>query len=89
MDQQRVRAMLRDFILTNFLPGEPPETLEDSTPLVSSGLIASLSMLEVATFIEEEFQLTLGPEDIGIERMDSIDLLVELVAKRSTSARTA
>jgi acyl carrier protein len=78
-----VRQALRSFILTNFLPGEDPATLEDSALLISSGVIASLSLLELATFIEVEFSAVLLPQDLGIEHMDSIDLLVQLVARRS------
>src|SRR4026207_1048312 len=55
MTDDRIRRTLRSFILTNFLPGEDPSTLEDSTLLISSGVIASLSMLELATFMESEF----------------------------------
>jgi acyl carrier protein len=78
-----IRTTLRSFILTNFLPGEDPATLEDSTLLISGGVIASLSLLELATFMEEEFGVTLLPQDLGVEHMDSIDLLAQLVARRA------
>lgn len=83
MTDDQVRRALRSFILTNFLPGEDPATLEDSTLLISSGVIASLSMLELTTFIEVEFSVTLLPQDLVVEHMDSIDLLVQLVARRA------
>lgn len=77
-----VRQAIRSFILSNFLPGEAPETLKDSTLLVTSGVIASLSMLELVAFIEDTFSLNLDPDDFGVAHMDSIDLLVELVLDR-------
>ena len=83
MTDDRIRRTLRSFILTNFLPGEDPSTLEDSTLLISSGVIASLSMLELATFMESEFSVTLLPQDLGVEHMDSIDLLSKVVARRT------
>ncbi len=79
---EEVRQAIRSFILSNFLPGEAPETLKDSTLLVTSGVITSLSMLELAAFIEDTFSVTLDPEDFGVARMDSVDLLVELVVDR-------
>lgn len=85
MADDDVRQALRDFILTTFLPGEAPESLKDSTRLISSGVITSLSMLELVTFIEETFAVTVQPEDLGVPRMDSVDLLVELVASRRRS----
>lgn len=78
-----VRQAIRSFILSNFLLGEPPETLKDSTLLVTSGVITSLSMLELVAFIEDTFSLTLDPDDFGVAHMDSIDLLVELVLDRA------
>lgn len=78
-----VREMLRSFILTNFLPGEDPETLDDATLLVSSGVITSLSLLELVTFIEDRFSVILEGDDLGIARMDSIDSMVELIAERA------
>ena len=83
MTDAEVRRAIRSFILENFLPGEAPESLADSTPLVTSGVITSLSLLELVTFIENRFPVTLLPDDIGVERMDSIDLLVDLTLSRA------
>jgi acyl carrier protein len=86
MANDDVRQVLRDFILTNFLPGEAPDTLADSTLLVTSGIIASLSLIELATFIEDRFSVSLRPDDLGTDRMDSIDLIVDLIAERTGAA---
>lgn len=83
MASSDVRAQLRSFILSNFLPGEEPETLDDSTLLVSSGVITSLSLLELVTFIEDRFSVALEGDDLGIARMDSIDSMVDLIEERS------
>lgn len=82
MTEAAVRIELRRFILESFLPGEDPATLADSTPLVSSGILTSLCLVEITTFIEESFSVELRPADIGIEQMDSIDLMVDLVRRR-------
>lgn len=83
MTDDEVRQAIRSFILSNFLPGEAPESLKDSTLLVTSGIITSLSLLELVTFIEDRFSVTLDPNDLGVARMDSVDLLVELVTSRA------
>ncbi|MEI8359403.1 MAG: acyl carrier protein [Deltaproteobacteria bacterium] len=82
MTEAAVSIELRRFILESFLPGEDPATLADSTPLVSSGILTSLCLVEITTFIEESFSVELRPADIGIEQMDSIDLMVDLVRRR-------
>ncbi len=85
MDRDEIRRTLRTFILTNFLPGEAPESLEDSTLLVSSGLITSMSMVELVDYIEDRFSLTLESSDLRVGKMDSIDLLVDLVLGRAAN----
>ena len=86
MSDEEVRRTLRSFIMSSFLPGEDPETLEDSTLLVTNGIVTSLSMLELVDFIEDTFSVTLRPDDLGVARMDSIDMLVELVMDRQSEA---
>ena len=82
MTETAVRADLRRFILESFLPGEDPATLSDSTPLVTSGILTSLCLVELTTFIEESFSVELRPADIGVEQMDTIDLMTDLVRRR-------
>ena len=83
MKQDDIRRTIRSFILTNFLPGEAPETLADSTQLITSGVMTSVSMLELVDFLEDTFSFTLEPDDIHVERMNTIDLLAELVSKKT------
>ena len=83
MNDDHIRQTLRSFILATFLHGEDPATLKDSTLLVSSGVVTSLSLLELVNFIETTFGVNLESEDLGVERMDSIDRMVELVAERA------
>lgn len=80
--EDRIRSELHSFILSGFLPGEDPATLADSTPLVSSGILTSLCLIEITAFIEETYRVQLRPTDIGQDHMDSIDLMVELIRRR-------
>jgi acyl carrier protein len=89
MSREQVRQTIRSFILANFLPGESPETLQDSTLLISSGVMTSLSMLELVTFLEESFSFTLEPEDIRVGHMDTVDLIVDLVMSRAVTGSPA
>ena len=37
--------------------------------------MTSLSMLELVTFLEEQFSFTLEPEDIRVGHMDTVELV--------------
>ena len=86
MTREHIRETIRSFILTNFLPGEAPETLTDSTQLITSGVMTSIAMLELVDFLEERFTFTLEPEDIHVARMNTIELLADLVAKKTAAS---
>ena len=86
MTDEEMREALRAFVLASFLPGEAPETLLGSTRLISSGIVASLSLLELVNFVEGAFAVALAPADIGVARMDSVDAIVALVRERSARA---
>jgi hypothetical protein len=45
-------------------------------------VVTSLSLLELVTFIEGTWSLRLEEADLGVSRMDSLDLMVGLVRER-------
>jgi acyl carrier protein len=77
-----VRSGVRRFILENFLIGEPPESLQDSTLLLTTGIISSLAMLELVAFLENEYSVTFHQDDLSPDRLDSVDRIVGLVQER-------
>jgi acyl carrier protein len=80
-----IARRIHDFVLTNLLQGEDAANLADTTPLVSSGVINSLSTLEMGAFLEETFDVQIAPEELANpETMETIASMVALVeAKRS------
>jgi acyl carrier protein len=84
-----IRQTLRGYIFTNLLPGEDPESLDDSTRLITSGVVTSLSLLELVEFIEETWSLRLEEDDLGVWRMDSVDQMVALIRERLGSVSAA
>jgi len=45
--------------------------------------MTSVSMLELVTFLEEEFAFVLEPEDVRVGHMDTVELMVDLVMRRA------
>ncbi len=80
-----IRTGVRRFILSNFLVGEPPDALADSTLLMTSGIVSSLAALELVAFLENEYGVTLREEDLAVDRLDSVDRIVTLVEERRTA----
>ncbi len=72
------------FILQEFLPGEAPENLTPSTPLISTGILDSIARLRLVTFLEETYGLRIDPAEVDLDHFETIDAITELVrAKQS------
>ena len=66
-----VASTIRRFILCTNLPGESPDTLQDETPLQSSGILDSLAVVGPIAFLEKQFQIELNVYDTAIARFDT------------------
>jgi acyl carrier protein len=77
-----VKDRIRSFVLANYLPGESPENLTDTTPLQSSGILDSLAVLGLANFIKDEFGVDLGVHDMTMERFDRIEEIAQTIETR-------
>ena len=63
---------LKQFILKEFLPGEDPDELDETTPLVSTGILDSLATLKLVTFLEDEFGISVAPHEADEEHLNTI-----------------
>ncbi|HEY9446798.1 MAG TPA: acyl carrier protein [Burkholderiales bacterium] len=70
---------LRKFILQEFLPGEDPQELTDTTPLITGGVLDSIGTLKLALFIEERFGVTLQAHETDPDYIDSIAAITNLI----------
>ena len=79
-----IEGVVKGFILKEFLPGEDPQELTDTTPLITGGVLDSIATLKVVMFIEERFGITLQAHEVDSEHLDTIGQIAQLVrAKQS------
>ena len=81
-----VTTIVRQFILSKYLPGESAENLPDDLPLQSSGVLDSLAVLGLITFLEEQFQIELDVYDTTVDRFDAIRDIAATVGRKSVPA---
>jgi acyl carrier protein len=84
MDQ--IATAVRDYILREFLPGEDPAELTDATPLITGGILDSISTLKLVVFLEGRFGVRVEAHEAGIDHLDTVDRIVELVARKERAA---
>ena len=67
-----LKTQIRDFIIENFLFGNA-NGLKDDTSFLEEGIIDSTGVLELVTFLEENFEIQVDDEELIPENLDSID----------------
>jgi len=77
-----IKNTLKDYILSEFLPGEDPAELTDTTSLISGGILDSLATLKLVTYLEEKYHVEFQPHELGPEYMDTIPDIVKLVSSK-------
>jgi acyl carrier protein len=85
-NMEEITRLVHQFILREFLPGEDPSELTDETPLITGGILDSISTLKLVTFLEEHFGITVEAYEAGVDHLDTIDQIAALVAEKKDAA---
>lgn len=80
MQYSKVLQSLKKYISREMLNGNSAE-LDGSTPLLEWGIIGSLELTAVLTFIQDRFNVHLNQEVIVAENFKDINSIVNLVLK--------
>ena len=67
-----VKTKIKEFIIENFLFGNA-DGLKDDTSFLEEGIIDSTGVLELVTFLEENFGIQVDDEELIPENLDSIN----------------
>ena len=76
------RDIVKRHILDEFLPGESPELLTDTTPLVTGGILDSIATLKLAAFLESRFNIQLQAHEMSADHLNTVADIVKLVQSK-------
>jgi acyl carrier protein len=74
------KPVIRAYLIERF-PGLAGRPLEDSSPLLASGAIDSLGVLDLMTFIEERFGIVVADQDFDPDNFETLGQLAAFVAR--------
>ncbi len=77
-DKKDLANPVRKFILKQF-PLARQRTIQDNDALLDSGIVDSMGVLDIVTFIESEFDITIADDDMVFENFQSIATLAAFV----------
>jgi len=84
MEKGQIIELVRQFILNQF-PSARRRSLGEADPLLESGIIDSLGVLDVVSFLESEFKITINDDDLTPENFQNIAQITAFVQKKLAS----
>jgi len=80
-----MEQVIKDYIIQEFMFDQPNAELTDDQLLLADGIIDSLGIFTLIAFIEQQFGLKIGPEDVILENFESVNKIKALIVARQAS----
>jgi acyl carrier protein len=85
LNETKVREAVRRYLDENFLYMRPNFILGDDDRLLERGVVDSMGVAEMVTFIEEEFGIETSDEDISESNLGSLSAIGRFVCRKRAS----
>ncbi len=76
------KNLVRTFIVKNFLFGDESGLTSDSVSLLDSGIMDSIGVMELVSFLEVDLEIEVPDDDLKPDNLDSVDNLVAYINRR-------
>jgi len=79
--KQEIISKLETYISSDLLKN-PDRQIAPDEPLISGGMVDSFSLVDLALFVEENFDVRIDDTELNAETFDSLNELAELIESR-------
>jgi acyl carrier protein len=76
-------AEVEQFIVGEIAAGRGIDAIEHDRDLLAAGIVDSLGITELITFLEGRYAIKVEDDDVDAENFSSIDRIVAFVAKKA------
>ncbi len=77
-----ISKSVREFIVDNFLLGEEDEDFTNNRSFLESGVIDSMGILELITFVEDTYEMDIADDELIPENLDSVDRVTKFIQSK-------
>lgn len=86
MAGNHINVQVRKFILDKF-PLARKQQIKDSDPLLENGVLDSLGVLDLVSFVEQAFLVHVADDELVPENFQSIDRIATFIESKSRTSR--
>jgi acyl carrier protein len=85
--QDEIQTAIRQFVLNQF-PAARKRGVADSDSLLEQGIVDSMGVLEIVTFIESEFDITLTDDELMSDHFETVASISDLIHRKTMEGAT-
>jgi len=79
-----IRKQIQQYVAENFLFSDNGFDLDDDASFLDEGVVDSTGTLELVTFVEETFNVTVEDDEIEPDNFDSVNNLYAYIQRKSS-----
>ncbi len=80
----RLQSEIKHYIVDNFLYGEDEGNFQDDASLLKRGIIDSTGVIELVSFVEERYGISVADDELVPDNFDSVNKLTNFVTRKMT-----
>lgn len=85
LDAKSIQKSVKNYLLKAFLPGEDPDSLTPDTPLISGGILDSISVVKLVNFLEEQYKVEFQAHEINSETLETLTDIARTILIKSAA----
>ena len=78
-DENELRTVVLEYVKDEYLDEDDDTDLTADTPLISSGIVDSFSMVSLKTFLERKYKVSIPDAKATPEAFDTVNRIVKLM----------
>jgi acyl carrier protein len=79
-----IKQAVREYILEEFLPGEPADSISDDTELAAEGILSSIDTLKLITHLEDTYHISIDTHEVVNGPLKSVETIATLVVEKQS-----
>jgi acyl carrier protein len=76
-----MHEVVKEYVIDEYIDEDDDIEVEFDTPLISSGIVDSFSMVSLKAFLEKKYNISLPDNEATPEAFDTVNSIVTLVQK--------
>ncbi len=76
---EEIKNLIIEYVKKEYLEEDAEEEVNENTPLISSGIVDSFSMVSLKTFLEKKFNIKIPDEKATPEAFDTVNNIMNLL----------